>query len=158
VTNAAVVVKKEEKKVEVKTEAKKRFAEPLQGAAAQMAFAERKKKAATSAKKEIAQEVKEEAPPAKVTTETPKAVGTTAETSIQPVTPPITVVEMEAKLLSRVKVEDNELRDLMQQRAQSVQAFLLKTEKVTAERLFIIAPKALDDAYRGESKVDLLLN
>ena len=65
---------------------------------------------------------------------------------------------METKLLARVKVEDNELRDLMQQRAQSVQAFLLKTEKVTAERLFIIAPKALDETYRGESKVDLLLN
>ncbi len=155
-TKPVETVKKSEIKSEVKT--KKPTAGVLQGAAAQMALAERKKKATTSAKQEAAQEVKKETPSAVVKTETPKAVETTAGTSTQAVTPTITVAEMEAKLLARVKVEDNELRDLMQQRAQSVQAFLLKTEKVTAERLFIIAPKALDETYRGESKVDLLLN
>lgn len=162
VTNAPVVVKKEEEKVEMKTEkpeAKKRFAEPLQGGAALMAFAERKKKEA-SAKKPAEELKKEEVK----TVEAPKVVEPVAPISTaistQPIqtAPVITTAEMEAKLLGRVKVEENELRDLMLQRAQSVQAFLLKTEKVTAERLFIVTPKALDEAYRGESRVDLLLN
>ncbi|HEY1173796.1 MAG TPA: DUF748 domain-containing protein [Verrucomicrobiae bacterium] len=159
-TNAPAVVKKEEMKPEVKSEAKakKRFTEQLQGAAAQLAFAERKKKVVVKKPAEVVKKEEVKAVEAIKVAET--VASTPAVPPVQSVqtTPTITLAEMEAKLLERVKVEDNELRDLMLQRAQSVQTLLLKTEKVTAERLFIITPKALDEAYRGESKVDLLLN
>jgi hypothetical protein len=159
VTNAPVVNPVETvKKPEAK--AKKRVTEQLQGGAAQMAFAERRKKEA-AAKKAATKEVT--APV--VAVEAPKAAEVTSPGAVQPTlvavaptVPVITIAEMEAKLLARVKVEDDELRDLMQQRSQSVQSFLLKTEKVTAERLFIITPKPFDETYRGESKVNLLLN
>ncbi|MGV3757130.1 MAG: DUF748 domain-containing protein [Verrucomicrobiota bacterium] len=142
------------------TSTKKRVMEQLQGGAAQMAFAGRKKKEA-AAKKAATKEVIAPA----VVVEAPKTTEVTSPGAVQPTlvavapaVPMTTIAEMEAKLLERVKVEDDELRDLMQQRSQSVQSFLLKTEKVTAERLFIITPKPFDETYRGESKVNLLLN
>lgn len=101
-------------------------------------------------------------PVAPVKTEEPKPEQTVAApvapTPVPAPVPVITPAEMETKLLARVTVTENELRDLMQQRAQHVQDFLLKTEKVTAERLFIISPKPIDENYKGESKVNLLLN
>jgi len=152
-----------EEKPETKAK-KRRPAGQLQGGAAQMALAERKRKEAEETKPEASQPEPVKAEVAKVE-ETPavqpKPTEPLTETSTSTavtVVPAITSAEMEAKLLAQVKVEENELRDLMQQRAQSVQAFLLKTEKVTVERLFIITPKPVDDTYRGESKVNLLLN
>jgi hypothetical protein len=50
------------------------------------------------------------------------------------------------------------MRALMQERAQSVQRALLQTEKVAAERLFILAPPAEDAASKGQSRVNLSLN
>lgn len=145
------------------TASKKRSRELLTGGAAQMAFAERKKKEKAkeaekaSEKPAVAEsDKKEEVKPTELVVLPTEA--NTTPTQVAPAVPAITPAEMEAKLLARVKVEENELRDLMQQRAQSVQNFLLKTDKVTAERLFIITPKALDENYKGESKVNLLLN
>lgn len=165
-TNVVAEVKaadKTEAKPETKAK-KRRPAAQLQGAAAQMAFAERKRKEAEETKPEAGQPKPVKTEVAKVE-ETPVAQPKPTEPAAEAstpaavtVVPAITPAEMEAKLLTQVKVEENELRDLMQQRAQSVQAFLLKTEKVTVERLFIITPKPVDDTYRGESKVNLLLN
>lgn len=162
-TNAPVakpveVAKKPEAKAEAKT--KRRSTEQLQGGAAQMAFSERRKKAAESKNASNPVDAKAAKP-----VEASKATETVSSPNVQstamavaPAVPAITLAEMEAKLLERVKVEDGALRDLMQLRAQRVQGFLLKTEKVTAERLFIITPKPFDETYRGESKVNLLLN
>ena len=42
--------------------------------------------------------------------------------------------------------------------AADVQAYLLKTDKVTAERLFIIAPKAIGPGFKAEDRANLSLN
>ena len=65
---------------------------------------------------------------------------------------------MEAGLLGQITVTESELRALMQDRARKVEAYLLKTEKVTAERLFLIAPKPFDASFKGENRVNLSLN
>jgi hypothetical protein len=46
----------------------------------------------------------------------------------------------------------------VQERAQRVQRALLQTEKVAAERLFILAPPVDDAASKGQSRVNLSLN
>lgn len=168
VTNAPVVkmpVKVAKAKVVQPVEVKKtsKFSSGVMrsGGEMQLAFAEKRKQAQEAkAKVEVKNEASKVAAKAEPTkTELPKTseTTTTAAPAVTPVTV-ITLAEMEAKLLERVTVEESELRELMQQRAQSVQSFLLKTEKVTAERLFIITPKPIDEAYRGQSKADLLLN
>lgn len=70
--------------------------------------------------------------------------------------PVLAVMEME--LLQRVTVSAAELNELKQARAQSVQRALLKTEKVTADRLFILAPLPGGAAVKGQSRVNLSLN
>ncbi|MDB6067502.1 MAG: hypothetical protein JWR26_3710 [Pedosphaera sp.] len=66
--------------------------------------------------------------------------------------------DMEDQLIQKMEITSNDLRDLMQLRAARVQAYLLKTEKVTADRLFIIAPKTLTAASKGETRVNLSLD
>ncbi len=68
------------------------------------------------------------------------------------------LAQMETELLARMDVGESDLRELMQARAQAVQGALLKTEKVTGERLFILAPKPADGATQGKSRVNLSLN
>ena len=68
------------------------------------------------------------------------------------------LAEMEKELFARTSVEPEALTGLMQQRALSVQRALLKTEKVPAERLFILAPPAAGSASNGQSCVNLSLN
>jgi hypothetical protein len=46
----------------------------------------------------------------------------------------------------------------MKARAASVQTYLLKTDKVTADRLFPIAPKPIDKSFKGEPKVNMSLD
>ena len=68
------------------------------------------------------------------------------------------LADMENQLLQKVQVTDDDLRDLMRQRASRVQSYLLKTEKVTAERLFITAPKPISASSKGEDRVNLSLD
>ena len=65
---------------------------------------------------------------------------------------------MEQKLIEKIVVTDDDLRQLMQDRAAQVQAYLLKTGKVTAERLFLIAPRPMTADSKGEDKVNLSLD
>jgi len=65
--------------------------------------------------------------------------------------------QMESELHARIEISTDDLGALMQARAESVQRALLKTEKVTAERLFILTPKAAG-ATKGRSRVNLSLN
>jgi hypothetical protein len=69
-----------------------------------------------------------------------------------------TLAQMERELFSRIEIDETDLRELMQQRAQSVQRALLQTQKVEGERLFILAPKAPGAASKGQSRVNLSLN
>jgi hypothetical protein len=57
-----------------------------------------------------------------------------------------------------MSVTPDDVLELKQARAQSVQRALLKTEKVTADRLFILAPLPADAASKGQSRVNLSLN
>ncbi|MDB6027353.1 MAG: uncharacterized protein JWM68_3576 [Verrucomicrobiales bacterium] len=83
--------------------------------------------------------------------------------SLAPAIPPsatnaISFVEMETRLLSEIHISDDDLRDLMQDRARKVQGALLKTGKLGAERLFLLAPKTVDSSSKGETRVNLTLN
>jgi hypothetical protein len=68
------------------------------------------------------------------------------------------LADMEDQLTKRIQITDDDLRDLMQARGNKVQAYLLQTGKVTAERLFIIAPKPVDAAAKGQSRVTMSLD
>lgn len=68
------------------------------------------------------------------------------------------LADMEDQLLRKIQVTDDDLRDLMQQRANKVQSYLLKTEKVTADRLFITAPKPINSSFKGEDRANLSLD
>ncbi len=65
---------------------------------------------------------------------------------------------MEELLAEKVEVTDEEFRDLITARARWVQDWLLQNGHVAADRLFLLAPKPVDAAYRGESRVNLSLN
>ncbi len=68
------------------------------------------------------------------------------------------LADKEDQLLQKIQVTDDDLRELMQQRANRVQSYLLKTEKVTADRLFITAPKPVNSSFKGEDRVNLSLD
>ena len=91
--------------------------------------------------------------------------------NVEPITTPVVVSpspeqttalppfsEMEQRLMAELKASDDDLRELMQERAKNVQAFLLKTGKLGAERLFLMAPPKFDDTFKGEARVNLSLN
>jgi hypothetical protein len=69
----------------------------------------------------------------------------------------LTLAGMEAKLIERIEVTDNDFQTLMRERADKVHNALVQTGKVTAERLFILAPKPADPSHPGQSRVDLSL-
>jgi hypothetical protein len=71
---------------------------------------------------------------------------------------PLTLDQIEAKLISAIQVSGDEQHDLIKRRAQAVQSCILKTEKVAAERLFIVAPKSGGTPAKGEHRVNLSLN
>ena len=68
------------------------------------------------------------------------------------------LADMEDQLVRKIEVTTDDFRDLMQQRANQVQAYLLKTQKVTGERLFIMTPKPVDAATKGQDRVNLSLD
>jgi hypothetical protein len=70
----------------------------------------------------------------------------------------VALTQMEAELCAQMSVTPDDVLELKQARAQSVQRALLKTEKVTADRLFILAPLPADAASKGQSRVNLSLN
>jgi hypothetical protein len=66
--------------------------------------------------------------------------------------------EMEQRLMATLPVTEDDLRELMQQRAQTVQKFLLDTGKVTADRLFLTAPKPVEPGTNGLARATFSLN
>jgi hypothetical protein len=71
---------------------------------------------------------------------------------------PFTIEQIEARLISVIQVSETEQRDLAKQRTQAVQAFILQTGKVTADRLFIVTLKSAGASAKGRSQVNLSLN
>jgi len=68
------------------------------------------------------------------------------------------LARMESELHAQTEVTPDDLRGLRQARAQSVQRALLKTGKVTPERLFILTPAPGNGATNAQSRVNLSLN
>ncbi|NOS68714.1 MAG: hypothetical protein HOP33_02125 [Verrucomicrobia bacterium] len=66
--------------------------------------------------------------------------------------------ELERRLMAKAPASDDELRELMQHRAEAVQKFLLDTGRVTADRLFLIAPKPIDPTIKGETRATFSLD
>ncbi len=66
--------------------------------------------------------------------------------------------EMERRLMAPSPATDDDLRELMQQRSASVQKFFLDTGKVTAERMFLVAPKPFDPNVKGLARATFSLN
>jgi hypothetical protein len=65
---------------------------------------------------------------------------------------------MEDLLAEKVRIADEEFRQLMTLRARWVQDWFVQTGQVAGDRLLLVAPKPVDPAYRGESRVNLSLN
>ncbi|MSU34281.1 MAG: hypothetical protein EXS36_04065 [Pedosphaera sp.] len=65
---------------------------------------------------------------------------------------------MEELLTRNIPVTREEFRELMTTRERWVQDWFLQNGPVAANRLFLVAPKPVDAAYRGESRVNLSLN
>jgi len=63
--------------------------------------------------------------------------------------------QMEAGLLATIQINSDDLRALMQARARSVQAALVKTGQVEGERLFILAPAPISLTAKGQSRANL---
>ncbi len=96
-----------------------------------------------------------EPPPAAVKPEPPAPPSAQTPT---PTNPEPELADMENLLLEKIQITEDDWRDLMRRRAQTVQTYLLKTEKITADRLFIIAPKSTAAAAKGEARANLSLN
>ena len=88
----------------------------------------------------------------------PAAAALSAPPSVPQTRAELELADMEDQLVQKTEVTGDDFRDLMQQRAGQVQAYLLKTQKVTGERLFIMAPKPVDAASTGEDRVNLSLD
>jgi hypothetical protein len=65
---------------------------------------------------------------------------------------------IEILLAETVPVTDDEFRQLMTARARWTQDWLAQDGQVSADRLFLVAPKPVGGSYRGESRVTVLLN
>ncbi|MCL5099148.1 MAG: hypothetical protein M1608_16750 [Candidatus Omnitrophica bacterium] len=70
----------------------------------------------------------------------------------------LTADDMERALADKTDVPSDRLRQLMQDRAKAVRVYLLSSEKVTADRLFLITPKTPDASFQGQSRVNLSIN
>ena len=68
------------------------------------------------------------------------------------------LVDMEDQLVRKITVTGDDFHDLMQRRANQVQSYLLKTQKVTADRLFIKTPQPVDANSKGEDRANLSLD
>lgn len=68
--------------------------------------------------------------------------------------------EMEKLFLTHTQVSDSDLRLLASERAENVKDFILESEKVTPDRIFVVEPNSLAPPKKGkalESRVDFKL-
>lgn len=77
-----------------------------------------------------------------------------ARLALQQATPEL----METLLATQIQVADDDYRALMNDRARWVQNWLLQNGSVANDRLLLVAPKPVDDAYQGESQAKLSLD
>lgn len=80
-----------------------------------------------------------------------------ASTNSAPVAAIADAADLENQLLQKMTVSDDDLRELMQSRAAQVQSYLLQSQKVTGDRLFVIAPRPIGPSFTGQDRVNLSL-
>jgi hypothetical protein len=96
--------------------------------------------------------------PAKPAVKSPSPAAVSAQPAVPQTRAELELADMREQLAQKTEITNDDLRDLMQHRASQVQAYLLKTGKVTAERLFLIAPKPVDASFKGQDRVNLSLD
>ena len=70
------------------------------------------------------------------------------------------VPEMEKLMLTHIEIKDDDLRQLASRRALAVKDYIVKSGKVTADRVFLIEPKSLAPEKKEglkDSRVDFRL-
>jgi hypothetical protein len=75
-----------------------------------------------------------------------------------PTNGPVDLATMEKKLEQKIDITSDDYLQLMKVRANAVEACLLKTGKVTADRLFLTVPKPIKPGVPGEDRVNLKLD
>jgi hypothetical protein len=68
--------------------------------------------------------------------------------------------EMEKLMLTHIEVKDDDLRQLASRRALRIKDYILKSGQVTADRMFLVEPKALEPEKKEKlknSRVDFRL-
>jgi hypothetical protein len=70
----------------------------------------------------------------------------------------LTADDMEAILTLKVEVPKSRMRQLSEDRAKAVQAYLMSSGNLPADRLFLVVPKASEDFRSGQAQVNLSLN
>jgi hypothetical protein len=93
----------------------------------------------------------------------PASVTAPVETNNPVASAPVAVAQsdmaaMEDRLLRQIEITSDDYRQLMQRRAKQVESYFLRSGKVTADRLFITAPKPIDANFKGEDHVNLTLD
>ena len=71
---------------------------------------------------------------------------------------PLSLEQIEGKLVAAIKISEEERRALIRQRAEAVQSAILKSGKIAAERLFLVTPKPASPSAKGETRANLSLN
>lgn len=70
---------------------------------------------------------------------------------------PVSLADMEAKLLELTEITPDDFKKLMDERAAAVQSYLLQSGKVTPERLTTVASKTVDASFQGSNRANLTL-
>ncbi|HWF20081.1 MAG TPA: hypothetical protein VG754_12485, partial [Verrucomicrobiae bacterium] len=100
----------------------------------------------------------EQAKPIKIVSTSKIAAGTNGKPAVPLTAAEILIADMETQLVQKIEITDDDLRELMKQRAAKVQAYLLQDGKITAERLFITAPKPIGGSEKGTDRVNMTLD
>ncbi len=88
----------------------------------------------------------------------PRAPGSSASPAKLKIAQDPVLEEMEQRLASVSPASGDDLRELIRQRCGSVQKYLLETGKVTAERIFLIAPKPADFTVNSQARATFSLD
>lgn len=104
--------------------------------------------------------LRKNAPKRKTTTVQPQAgaVAATGAPAVPLTRDQLEQEDMEDQLAARINITSDDFRELMQKRANRVQAYLLQTEKVTGDRLFVTAPKTINASFEGQDRANLTLD
>ncbi len=98
-------------------------------------------------------ELEQPAPTTPVTPTPPPALSATNA----PIAPS-ELEDMEQQLIQKIEITSDDYRQLMKDRARHVEEYLLKSGQVTADRLFITAPRPMDANSKGEDRVNMSLD